>query len=153
MKRPVPDLPLRMELPMMRLTGKQALLLAAAFLLPHAAMGEEPMPQSPFADADMKPAVGARCENLRRLTEDVPTGPNRIDLAVEGRLTIVHFDGVLTYLGLCGAPAPQVLCVTYSDNGMKIGDEVALAGGYSRPDADHILLDPCLASPLNGAPE
>ncbi|WP_114769861.1 hypothetical protein [Microvirga subterranea] len=87
------------------------------------------------------------------MTDDVETGAKRIDLAVEGELTVVHSDGVLTYLGLCKAPDPRVLCVTYRDNGMKPGDRVALAGGYGRPDRDHILLDPCLASPLGGASE
>jgi hypothetical protein len=138
---------------MMRFSGKAVLILGPLAILSalQAVSGQEALPKAPFADADMQPAFRARCADLRRLTEGVETGAKRIDLAVEGELTIVHSDGVLTYLGLCRSPEPQVLCVTYSDNGMKLGDRVTLAGGYSRPDADHILLDPCLASPPNEA--
>jgi hypothetical protein len=123
--------------------------LAIAIAAASTAGSQEASPKAPFADADMQPASRARCADLRRLTEGVETGAKRIDLAVEGELTIIHSDGVLTYLGLCRSPEPQVLCVTYSDNGMKLSNRVTLAGGYSRPDADHILLDPCLASPAD----
>jgi hypothetical protein len=138
---------------MMQFSRKPVLILGPLAILSalQAVSGQEAPPTAPFADADMQPAFRARCADLRRLTEGVETGAKRIDLAVEGELTIVHSDGVLTYLGLCRSPEPQVLCVTYSDNGMKLGDRVTLAGGYSRPDADHILLDPCLASPPDGA--
>lgn len=140
---------------MARSRRRQAMLVTA--LTTAIAVGpawtQEASPKSPFADADMQPASRARCADLHRLTDDIETGVKRIDLAVEGELTVVHSDGVLTYLGLCKAPDPRVLCVTYRDNGMKPGDRVALAGGYGRPDRDHILLDPCLASPLGGATE
>ena len=34
--------------------------------------------------------------------------------------------------------------VTYKDNGRKAGETAVLSGAYSRPDEDHVLLDPCL---------
>lgn len=126
---------------------------ALAIALAQGAWGQEGGEGQPFADADMKPSVQARCEEVRRLTQGVETGEKRIDFSVVGALTLVQFDGVLAYLGLCAAPDPKVLCVTYQTNGLKVGDVVAVAGGYSRPDADHILLDPCLASePRQPAP-
>ncbi len=140
---------------MMRIPRNPALALAAltTAVVVAPAWSQETAPKTPFADADMQPAFRARCEDLHRLTDGVKTSAKRIDLAVEGELTVVHSDGVLTYLGLCRPPDPRVLCVTYRDNGMKPGDRVALAGGYGRPDGEHILLDPCLASPLGGASE
>ncbi|MCB5177037.1 hypothetical protein [Microvirga lenta] len=128
------------------------LVLGAAFAAGgQGAAGQPDGARSPFADADMKSGTQARCENLRDLTQGVETGAKRVDLSVVGRLTLVHFDGTLAYLGLCAAPNPQVLCVTYATNGLKVGDVVAVAGGYGRPDADHIVLDPCLASPPDRA--
>ncbi len=38
------------------------------------------------------------------------------------------------------------MCVTYSRNGMKIGDRVTLRGAYRAVDDRHVVLDPCLAS-------
>ncbi|WP_445501668.1 hypothetical protein [Microvirga sp. G4-2] len=105
--------------------------------------GGEP---SPFVDPDMQPNVRARCHEVRRLTQGQETGTQRMDFSVTGPLALVHFDGTLTYLGLCGTPPePKVLCITYQTNGMQVGDVVTVSGGYSRPDEDHILLDPCLA--------
>jgi hypothetical protein len=110
------------------------------------ALAQEALEKSPFADADMKPAMEARCDDLRRLTQGHEAGPKRVDLAVTGALALVHFDGTLAYLGLCGtAPDPKVLCVTYQTNDLKVGDVVSATGGYSRPNADYIVLDPCLA--------
>jgi hypothetical protein len=73
-------------------------------------------------------------------------GPGRVDLSVTGVLTHAEFDGTLGYLALCEPPDPRVLCVTYGLNGMDKGEFVVAAGNYRRPDPDHILLDPCLAS-------
>jgi hypothetical protein len=106
---------------------------------------EEPG-KNPFADPDMKPDYQARCHEVRELTKDRETGATRVDFSVTGPLALVHFDGTLAYLGLCGtAPDPKVLCVTYQTNDMKVGDVVTVAGGYSRPNPDFIVLDPCLA--------
>lgn len=70
----------------------------------------------------------------------------RIDLAVEGRLTLVRTDGVLWYLVMCSDV--RVMCVTYQGNDMKAGDRVAFKGGYKRLDANHAVLDPCLANAM-----
>jgi hypothetical protein len=37
------------------------------------------------------------------------------------------------------------MCVTYEGNDMKVGDVVRMQGAYQRLDANHIVLDPCLA--------
>ena len=111
-----------------------------------AAWGQGEPEKSPFADPDMHPAHEARCHEVRALTKGRETGETRVDFSVTGPLALVHFDGTLAYLGLCGtAPDPKVLCVTYQTNDMKPGDVVTVAGGYSRPNPDFIVLDPCLA--------
>jgi hypothetical protein len=110
------------------------------------AHGQEETEKNPFADPDMHPSYQARCHEVRALTRDRETGATRIDFSVTGPLALVHFDGTLAYLGLCGSePDPKVLCITYQTNDMKVGDVVTVAGGYSRPNPDFIVLDPCLA--------
>ena len=110
------------------------------------ALSQEGPDRNPFADPDMHPSYRAQCHEVRDLTKDRQTGETRVDFSVTGPLALVHFDGTLAYLGLCGtAPAPKVLCVTYQTNDMKVGDVVTVAGGYSRPNPDFIVLDPCLA--------
>ncbi|MBJ6124198.1 hypothetical protein [Microvirga splendida] len=110
------------------------------------ASSQEGPDRTPFADPDMHPSYRAQCHEVRELTEGRETGETRVDFSVTGPLAYVHFDGTLAYLGLCGtAPAPKVLCVTYQTNDMKVGDVVTVAGGYSRPNPDFIVLDPCLA--------
>ena len=69
-----------------------------------------------------------------------------MSLGITGELTGVKFDGALAYLTMCNAQGPQVLCVTYSTNGLKAGDKVAFAGGYNRAGDKRVILDPCLAS-------
>ncbi len=110
------------------------------------AHGQEEPEKNPFADPDMQPSYRARCHEVRELTKDRETGATRVDFSVTGPLALVHFDGTLAYLGLCGtAPDPKVLCITYQTNDMKVGEVVTVAGGYSRPNPDFIVLDPCLA--------
>ncbi|MFL4990557.1 MAG: hypothetical protein ACJ8CG_12720 [Microvirga sp.] len=123
-------------------------LFATALVLGSAlnAQSQEAPEKNPFADPDMQPSYRARCHEVRELTKDRETGATRIDFSVTGPLALVHFDGTLAYLGLCGtAPDPKVLCVTYQTNDMKVGEVVTVAGGYSRPNPDYIVLDPCLA--------
>lgn len=124
------------------------LLLATAGLWPlHSAFGQEEGGDSPFADADMAPRIQARCSEVGRFTRGKETGLKRVDFSVTGTLALVHHDGTLAYLGLCGTPPdPKVLCVTYQTNGLRVGDQVVVTGGYSKQSADFILLDPCLAS-------
>ena len=110
------------------------------------ALAQEEPGKDPFADPDMQPAYQARCHEVRELTKGRETGSTRVDFSVTGSLALVHFDGTLAYLGLCGTePEPKVLCITYQTNDMKVGDVVSVAGGYSRPNPDFIVLDPCLA--------
>jgi hypothetical protein len=138
-------MPLRLS---RRLT--QCFLAALPILGPVAASGQEEAEKNPFADPDMHPSYRARCHEVRELTKGRGTGETRVDFSVTGPLALVHFDGTLAYLGLCGTePDPKVLCVTYQTNGMKVGDVVTVAGGYSRPAPDFIVLDPCLAQRPN----
>ncbi|MBM6578810.1 hypothetical protein ILT44_01350 [Microvirga sp. BT689] len=124
----------------------QRVLTALLMLGSVAASGQESPEKNPFADPDMHPSYQARCPEVRELTNGRETGATRVDFSVTGPLALVHFDGTLAYLGLCGTGSePKVLCVTYQTNDMKVGDVVTVAGGYSRPNEDFIVLDPCLA--------
>lgn len=100
-----------------------------------------------FAEAEVPAERAAECGELRNMSRDLPQLDRRIDLWVVGNALAVQTDGALWYLVLCAAPDIRVLCVTYEDNGMKIGDRIIARGAYSRRDDDHVMLDPCLASP------
>jgi hypothetical protein len=122
------------------------LFMAMLVLGSASASGQDDPEKNPFADPDMQPSYQAQCHEVRDLTKGRETGATRVDFSVTGPLALVHFDGALAYLGLCGtAPDPKVLCITYQTNDMKVGDVVTVAGGYSRPNPDFIVLDPCLA--------
>ncbi|MDQ0322652.1 hypothetical protein QO002_004858 [Pararhizobium capsulatum DSM 1112] len=93
------------------------------------------------------PAEIATCDNLRQVVKGFKPVPyERVDLWISGPLTILHTDRVLWYLAVCSEPGIRVMCVTYSDNGMKLGERVVLAGAMNIQDPKHIVLDPCLAS-------
>lgn len=132
----------------LRLSQRLPHVLAALLAIAAApALGQEEPEKNPFADPDMQPSYRAQCHEVRALTKDRETGMARVDFSVTGPLALVHFDGTLAYLGLCGtAPDPKVLCITYQTNDMKVGEVVTVAGGYSRPNPDFIVLDPCLAT-------
>ena len=124
----------------------QAVMAVLLFGAMQPAQAQDAPEKNPFADPDMQPSYRAQCHEVRELTKDRETGATRVDFSVTGALALVHFDGTLAYLGLCGtAPDPKVLCVTYQTNDMKVGEVVTVAGGYSRPNPDFIVLDPCLA--------
>jgi hypothetical protein len=141
----------------LRLSRQHAQSLLAASLMLGSTAGawsQEGLERNPFADPDMQPSYQAQCHEVRELTNDRETGATRVDFSVTGALALVHFDGTLAYLGLCGnAPDPKVLCVTYQTNDMKVGDVVTVAGGYSRPNPDFIVLDPCLAQRPDEPPQ
>lgn len=99
-----------------------------------------------LAEAEQEPASRATCESLEGSLAGLRQPLRRIDLWVTGPLTLVQTDGALWYLAVCSSPGIRVLCVTYSDNGMKLGERVTLRGGYNRQDERHVALDPCLAS-------
>ena len=78
------------------------------------------------------------------MAEGLEPSEIRIDLAIAGKLTLVKGDGALWYLVMCSDL--RVMCVTYELNDMKVGDTVLFRGGYKRLDANHAVLDPCLAN-------
>ena len=97
-----------------------------------------------FSPAEQPAQRFARCEELRPMAEGVGDPDSRIDLWLEGELTLVRTDGALWYMVMCGDL--RVMCVTYEQNEMKVGDKVYFKGGYRRIYPNHAVLDPCLAS-------
>lgn len=97
------------------------------------------------ASAQPEPSLRADCGELRQALRRLEGKEGElITVQVEGALTMVRSDGALVYLALCRAPDPQVLCVTYAENGAKIGDRVVASGSYERVGPNHVKLDPCL---------
>jgi hypothetical protein len=113
-----------------------------------AAAQNEPYAGRPgLAEPEMKPRHNTSCSGLSATLKGLGQQPDeRIDLWVSGPLTFLHSDGALWYLAICSEPGIRVLCVTYSDNGMKPGEKVLVRGGMRMLDQTHIVLDPCLAS-------
>jgi hypothetical protein len=101
---------------------------------------------SPFREGEGWADKAATCDNIGYWADRAPTTNARISLVVEGKLSAVKWTGTLAYLVMCDAPGVQLLCVTYSTNGMRAGDVVTFGGGYERRGARRIVLDPCLAS-------
>jgi hypothetical protein len=99
-----------------------------------------------LAAPEQVPAETATCENPGTALAGFPSPSARVDLWVTGELSLVHTDGALWYLVVCSPPGVRVMCVTYSDNGMRLGERVTLRGAYRPQDELHVLLDPCLAS-------
>lgn len=103
-----------------------------------------PWPAAP-ASAQPAPSFRVSCSGLRSaVLKLAPKDDELVTIQVEGRLTAVHSDGALVYLLLCAAPDPQVMCVTYAENGRKVGDSVVVSGSYGRVGPNHVKLDPCL---------
>jgi hypothetical protein len=149
MRKPPPFRPLARSLRAAILT----LAAAGALWPPSVAMSQEDQ-DGAFADPDMAPRRQAQCSEVGALIDGRETGQQRVDFSVIGTLALVHHDGALAYLGLCGTPPePKVLCVTYQTNGMQVGDRVIVTGGFSKPRPDYVLLDPCMASRPDGANE
>ncbi|WP_140421906.1 hypothetical protein [Rhodomicrobium vannielii] len=123
------------------LIGVQTLIAAGAALA-----AEVELRNTPFAYGDQAPDLTATCETIADWSKKAPSGDIRIDLAIEGALSEVTFDGVLAFLVMCRAPGMTVTCVTYSTNGMAAGDVVRFGGGMQIAGPDRIILDPCLAS-------
>lgn len=95
--------------------------------------------------AQPAPSFQARCGELRKSVRDLNFKHDQlVVIEVVGTLTLVQSDGALAYLGVCKPPDPQVLCVTYSTNGRKVGDEVVVTGSLIPHGPDYIQLDPCL---------
>jgi hypothetical protein len=98
-----------------------------------------------FSEAEQPVRTPAECGDVRRMADGIPELDYRIDLSVVGSLTAVQTDNVSWYIVLCSLPDIRIMCVTYQSNGMAIGDRVIVKGGYLRRDANHVMLDPCLA--------
>ena len=130
----------------MRLLPGSFGLLMASLVVPALSQDASMAGRPGFARAEELPASIATCENLETATAGFRPPGSRVDLWVSGALTLVRTDGVLWYLAICSSPGVRVMCVTYSDNGMKPGERVTLRGAYGRQDERHVLLDPCLAS-------
>ena len=95
--------------------------------------------------AQPEPSLRAACSELRQALRGLEGKEGELTtIQVEGALTMVRSDGALVYLALCRAPDPQVLCVTYAENGSKLGDRVVVSGSYERVGPNHVKLDPCL---------
>jgi hypothetical protein len=133
---------------------KTLLGLAFASMLPLPATGaEDVLANRPaFSLGDQPVAASARCSEVRAMSAGIDYPGFRIDLSVVGELTSVRSDGVLWYLTMCNLPDVRIMCVTYKANDMKAGDTVVMKGGYARLDANHIMLDPCLANQPDAVP-
>lgn len=122
-----------------------AVLLVGAF---SSAAADDALKGRPgLAEAEVPAERSAECGELRSMLQDLPDLDRRIDLWVAGDAAAVQTDGALWYVVVCNTPDIRVLCVTYEGNGMQRGDRVIVRGAYSRRDEDHVMLDPCLASP------
>ncbi len=125
---------------------RRALTVLALLAAIHPALAEDPFANRPaFSPPEMPAQSSARCEDLRAMAEGVTDQGDRIDLSVTGKLTLAQSDGALWYLVVCSDL--RVMCVTYEGNDMKVGDTVEIRGAYRRLDANHAVLDPCLATP------
>ena len=67
-------------------------------------------------------------------------------MSVRGKLSAVHWNGVLAYLEMCDPKGLRVVCVTYETNAMQAGDVVTFGGGLASRGKEWVMLDPCLAS-------
>lgn len=100
------------------------------------------------ARAQPEPSFRASCSQLRTALKSLAGREGElVTIQVEGPLTMVKTGAGLTYLGLCQAPDPQVLCVTYDDNGRKAGERIVVSGSWEQFGPDHVKLDPCLHHP------
>jgi hypothetical protein len=101
---------------------------------------------SPFTLGEAQPAKIATCETAKDWIDQAPQIEGRVSFGITGKLTAVHWDGVLGYLIMCDEADVQVMCVTYSVEGREVGETVSFAGGYVRAGDRKIMLDPCLAA-------
>lgn len=130
-------------------TGSSLLVvLMAAIASAQGVRGQGKLDGSPFAPAEVIPERSAQCHEIKDMIRNVPTpsGLERIDFSAVGALSLVYFDGVLAYMGICDEPDAKVLCVTYSTNDLKVGETVVVTGSYRKMAPNYVILDPCLTS-------
>ena len=118
--------------------------LVLAFLLVQLVADDVLKDRPAFSLGDQPAQVSAQCGDIRKMSAGLERPDHRIDLTITGELTTVRADGALWYLVMCSDL--RVMCVTYESNDMKVGDTVLFRGGYKRLDANHAVLDPCLAN-------
>ena len=126
--------------------GLGLLVLAAAMALAGAHARAQDLKDTAFAYGEDFPAVNATCENVRDWAGKAPETHVRFNMAVRGKLSRVVESSALVQLTMCQAPELKVTCITYKTNGMAAGDVVTFVGGFRQPNAEHVVLDPCLAS-------
>jgi hypothetical protein len=119
---------------------------AAQTLLPDSFFVDRPAFSQPE-----QPGKPASCESIAAQLPDSIPADSRVDMAIAGTVSLLRTDGALWYIAVCAEPGVRVLCVTYGAGELKLGDRAVLRGGFNRQDKRHVLLDPCLASPENGA--
>lgn len=122
------------------------LLLSALFLMPAPSIGSDCCdPESPFREGEGWADKPATCEDIAHWAERAPKTEARISLSIKGKLTEVHWTGVIAYLVMCDPNVMQVVCVTYETNDMRAGEVVSFGGGFFRRGDKQIFMDPCLA--------
>jgi len=127
-------------------------LIAAAgiALAPAIARAEQLIdPAGPFRMGEGYADVPASCETVKHWVDHPPDTLDRVTMTITGRLVAVEWDGTLAYLIMCDEAGVQVMCVTYSKENRNVGDTVLFAGGYNRAGERRIMLDPCLADPVD----
>lgn len=102
--------------------------------------------ESPFRMGEAYPEVPATCDTIKQWINHAPDTNDRVSLGIVGEISSIDWDGALAYLVMCKEGGVQVMCVTYSKDGVDVGDKVLFGGGYSRVGEAQIMLDPCLAS-------
>ena len=121
-------------------------LLAGTMAAPAMAGEDTVVGRRGLAGAEETPAEVASCDHLAETLRDFKLPDGRVDLWATGPLTLVETDQVLWYLAICSDPGIRVMCVTYSDNGLKVGEQATIRGAMRIEDERHVVLDPCLAS-------
>jgi hypothetical protein len=97
------------------------------------------------ARAQPEPTFRASCSELRTALKSLAGKEGElVTIEVEGPLAMVKTGAGVTYLGVCQAPDPQVLCVTYDSNGRNTGERIVVRGSWEQVGPDHVRLDPCL---------
>jgi hypothetical protein len=142
------SVPLPSNAPRRHLAAAALSLLAGLLLLAPAAMSASDCcdPESPFREGEGYADTAATCENIAYWADRAPKTDERFSLSIKGKLSAVHWTGVIAYIVMCDEAKMEVVCVTYETNDMKAGDVVSFAGGYRRRGEKQIIMDPCLAS-------
>lgn len=123
-------------------------MLGALVLLAPAAMSASDCcdPESPFREGEGYAETAATCENIAQWADRAPKTDERFSLYIKGKLSAVHWTGVIAYIIMCDENVMEVVCVTYETNDLRAGDVVSFAGGFQRRGERQIFMDPCLTS-------